>query len=404
MGIKIILTVLLVIMIVPAALYAEEKITLSTFYPAPYGDYDELTAIKLTIYDRMLYTPYPDDPSTWGAGEAGELVYSETEDKLYYYDSTSTWNALGGGLWEQNGTDIYYNAGNVGIGTVSPGAKLDVAGHIWQTGTGESVFVGEGAGANDDLTDNQNTFVGYQAGESNTTGYSNIALGWKALNNNTTGYGNTALGEYALCRNITGYGNTALGIHANYNNNTASYNTALGWHALHNSTTGNNNTAVGAYAIFYNTTGYNNTALGYYTLNNNTTGNTNTALGTRAGNNNVSGSNNVFLGYKAGYNEIGSDKLYIDNSDITTPLIYGDFAADALTINGTLTVTGDQTGAVDCVFDNYDDIELLRKWRRGEPLPFERGDILNRDRLLRDAIVQLTERVHELEELIISSK
>jgi len=57
-------------------------------------------------------------------------------------------------------------------------------------------------------------------------------------------------------------------------------------------------------------------------------------------------------------------------------------------ISGTLTVDGDQTGATDHVFDSYDDIVLLGKWRNGEKLPFARGDMLNRDRLLRDAILQ----------------
>jgi len=62
-------------------------------------------------------------------------------------------------------------------------------------------------------------------------------------------------------------------------------------------------------------------------------------------------------------------------------------------IAGTLTVNGNQTGAADHVFDDYDDIDLLRKWRKGEKLPFEIGDILNRDRLLRDAIIQLEKEV-----------
>nr|NQU91760.1 hypothetical protein [Bacteroidota bacterium] len=51
------------------------------------------------------------------------------------------------GIWGENADTIYYDDGYVGIGTSSPGAVLDIAGHIWQTGTGKSVFVGEGAGA-----------------------------------------------------------------------------------------------------------------------------------------------------------------------------------------------------------------------------------------------------------------
>jgi len=75
------------------------------------------------------------------------------------------------------------------------------------------------------------------------------------------------------------------------------------------------------------------------------------------------------------------------------------FSTGNVTMAGTLTVNGDQTGATDHVFDDYDDIELLRKWRKGEKLPFEIGDILNRDRLLRDAIIQLEKRVTAIQEL-----
>jgi hypothetical protein len=32
-----------------------------------------------------------------------------------------------GGLWSQNGSDIYYDSGNIGIGTSSPSARVDIA-------------------------------------------------------------------------------------------------------------------------------------------------------------------------------------------------------------------------------------------------------------------------------------
>lgn len=35
-----------------------------------------------------------------------------------------------GSFWSQTGSDIYYNAGNVGIGTNDPGTKLEVAGTV----------------------------------------------------------------------------------------------------------------------------------------------------------------------------------------------------------------------------------------------------------------------------------
>jgi len=43
----------------------------------------------------------------------------------------ATWQIpAGGSLWTQTGNDIYYNTGNVGIGTITPKTKLDVAGAI----------------------------------------------------------------------------------------------------------------------------------------------------------------------------------------------------------------------------------------------------------------------------------
>ena len=65
----------------------------------------------------------------------------------------------------------------------------------------------------------------------------------------------------------------------------------------------------------------------------------NIAIGHQAGFS-TTGNENIFIGHTAGYNETGSDKLYIDNSNTTTPLIYGDFNDDQITINGDFTVTG----------------------------------------------------------------
>jgi hypothetical protein len=58
-------------------------------------------------------------------------------------------------------------------------------------------------------------------------------------------------------------------------------------------------------------------------------------MGYAAGYKNQTGGGNVFLGYKAGYNETGSNKLYIANSDVNPPLIYGDFSSGRVGIGTT---------------------------------------------------------------------
>jgi hypothetical protein len=90
-------------------------------------------------------------------------------------------------------------------------ASIAVTGKISLNDGGNSVFVGEGAGLNDDASTNLNVGVGYQALRENTTGSRNTAHGFSALFSNTTGVGNTAHGFAALGGNTTGDKNTALG-------------------------------------------------------------------------------------------------------------------------------------------------------------------------------------------------
>ena len=117
---------------------------------------------------------------------------------------------------------------------------------------------------------NRNTFVGLQAGASNTTGTGNTATGNYALQSNTTGNQNTANGNYALQSTTTGNQNTATGYYSLNSNTTGNQNTANGNYALQSSTTGNQNTASGSSALQYNTTGTGNTANGSNALKNNT--------------------------------------------------------------------------------------------------------------------------------------
>jgi hypothetical protein len=192
-----------------------------------------------------------------------------------------------------------------------------------------NTFYGTGAGASTVGDNDYDTFIGAGAGYSNTTGYQNTFLGYR------TGYLNT-----------TGDQNTFLGFYAGLSNTTGAYNTFLGYRTGYSNTTGIANTFLGLSAGYSNTTGYQNTFLGMDAGNSNTTGYQNTFLGNYAGYDNTTGHGNVFLGYTAGTNETGSNKLYIDNSSTSTPLIYGEFDNNFLTINGNLEVVAPDNGLI----------------------------------------------------------
>jgi hypothetical protein len=179
--------------------------------------------------------------------------------------------------------------GDVGINDTDPGYKLEVDGNInMVNGTDvyrigavhalskpntKNIYVGEGAGNANDASGTDNTFVGYQAGFTNTSADYNVYLGSGA-----------------------GYSGT--------------------------------------------------------------TGGTNTAIGFQAGYSNSVGTGNIFLGYQAGYSETGSNKLYIDNSNTSTPLIYGDFSTDEITINGSL-IVNEQSASEDFRVESDNNTHML---------------------------------------------
>ena len=95
-------------------------------------------------------------------------------------------------------------------------------------------------------------------------------------------------------------------------------------------TIGNNNILMGRAAGYFNQEGSNNTMIGF-------------RAGSGSTEHNKSG--NVFIGYQAGYNESGSNKLYIENSPSSSPLIGGDFSTARVGINtATPTVTLEVSG------------------------------------------------------------
>jgi hypothetical protein len=235
-----------------------------------------------------------------------------------------------------NVLNINRTSGNIGIGTTSPSAKLDVNGDALVNG----LTIGKGSGNIEG-----NTANGYQTLYSGATGNYNTANGYRALRSNTTGYENAANGADALYSNTTGNRNTANGVDSLYSNTTASYNTANGVNALYSNTTGAQNAANGYASLLVNTTGNNNNANGTRSLYSNTTGYNNTANGSQSGryagagtDANSTGDNSVFLGYETRAaangetNQIvigstaignGSNSATIGNDSITKTILKG---------------------------------------------------------------------------------
>ena len=172
--------------------------------------------------------------------------------------------------------------------------------------------------------------MGYQTAKSLTSGKNNVFFGYNAGYNNTTGTSNTFIGYNAGYTNVEGVCNIFIGERAgylndgyySYPNSVGSFNTYIGYYCGQNMADGVNNVLIG------NRAGWDRNG-----------GDHNVIIGSGAGGSSGEGDYNVFLGSGAGNSETGSNKLYIENTSSTTPLIYGEFDNDLLRINGRLDVT-----------------------------------------------------------------
>ena len=223
--------------------------------------------------------------------------------------------------------------GNTNVLEVTTGSTYMSEGGLGQKYTDfspDNIFMGLNAGA---VIDQglYNIFIGNNAGQTTTIdddpiGYQmaayNIFIGESAGKMATYSFNNTYIGMYSGYSNTDGMNNVFLGMETGLGN-TGSQNTFIGSKVCANGYSGG-----GSY----------NTFVGYEAGLEIQGGAYNTFIGRQAGKSNVSGLRNIFIGNQSGYSETGSDKLYIDNSNTSTPLIYGNFATDYLGVNGLLSV------------------------------------------------------------------
>ncbi len=250
------------------------------------------------------------------------------KNKISSIDGTNETQAFGDKITFKNGTKTLIEieeegtAGSIvipdgGFFGATTNKLYNFGGNLFWNGAQLGLASG-GVSAINDLSDGKTNpssiYLGLNTGSALTLGVNNNALGIDALKLNTSGSSNNAIGINALGLNTEGSANEAIGNSALYRN-----------------TTGSGNIGIGNSANFNNQTGSNNTIVGYRA-----------GFGTQLHNK----SGNVFLGYNAGYNEEGSNKLYIENSNSTTPLIYGDFTdnSEMVKINGDLYSEGKAYG------------------------------------------------------------
>jgi hypothetical protein len=118
----------------PAFSQTNETLTISTYYPSPYGVYNELR-----LYPKAALPPGNCSSDI----NEGTMYYDNTANQLMVCRETGfgiyTWQSASS-LWTINGTNLYPNntTWNVGIGTTGPGYALSVAGVIHGQATANS--------------------------------------------------------------------------------------------------------------------------------------------------------------------------------------------------------------------------------------------------------------------------
>ncbi len=171
--------------------FSQESITITTYYPAPYGVYKEL---------RL----YPNDSPTGcdDAADEGKMYYDDSDRQLRVCmdDGFGSYGwQVSGGFWTQSGNNLYSNDTNwnVGIGTATPNAKLQVNGAISRQGTSVSDATQVNLGV---TSTTQNVYSTVSGGYRNTASRSFATV--------SGGYRNTASGN--SCATVSGgFTNTA---------------------------------------------------------------------------------------------------------------------------------------------------------------------------------------------------
>ncbi|NOR44614.1 MAG: hypothetical protein GQ534_03430, partial [Candidatus Delongbacteria bacterium] len=331
------------------------------------------TQIKAFIEDskdRALSRSFSISTNTTGKG-LGDVVNIAADGLRVYSANENLMDITKGNITAYIDTSFSFNVTSttpgklatdvLEVGSDATKMREGVAGDRYTDFSPENMFLGLGSGEN--TAGENNVFIGNSSGFSNLNGGNNVYIGKESGYFSENTYQNTYVG-YRSGYNMTGASNTIMGSSAGADaggttNNTfvgssagmyasGGNNTFLGnnsGYAMSVANTGTRNTYIGQSAGSSTTSGSYNVLMGFNAGEYNRSGSYNTIIGYLAGEGSydVSYSGNVFLGSFAGINETASDRLYIANSNTPTPLIYGEFDNDLVTINGEFNVTSNAT-------------------------------------------------------------
>jgi hypothetical protein len=203
-----------------------------------------------------------------------------------------------------------------------------VAGLSTSTNYNQNIIIGSDAGQN--IQQDNQIFIGTNAGKNNTTGNRNIFIGLNAGTTNIDSQDNVIIGSDAGISfiGLSGLGdNVIIGSQAGRDLETGINNIFIGSNSGTNAISAQNSVAIGSNSmsvgdgsnvvIIGNQAGENNNAdgiiaIGYLSGNKNTTGENNLYIGREAGYNTNVGFNNIMVGISAGYtNTYGENNIYV---------------------------------------------------------------------------------------------
>lgn len=359
----------------------------STFTAKPGNDTLYIKAGGTTGTTIPLYITNSSDSAIFSIKDNGEIIGSAINVNISSNYGIKLGYTAGTNITGTRNVTIGYNAGtSVSSSNISDNVYIgSYAGENSTTGANYNVAVGylalRGYGASPYFTGTSNIVMGYYAGTSMTSGSRNALFGSSAGTAITSGTDNVVIGYSAGDRMSSSSNNILFGLVAGRIITTGGENIFIGYYSGsdgsfsltgsrnigmgHSSLARVNGAAINNIAIGFGSmagsvsngivssenigigtaslagiyTGDSNIAIGNFSGNAMSTGSRNTFIGAGTGQLMTTGTDNVFIGYQVGYNENGSNKLYIDNTNTSTPLIYGEFDNNLLRVNGILDVT-----------------------------------------------------------------